>query len=795
MEAPPFAGRYLPAPGVLARGFLFVAGVLFPAFTIAYELITRQCAQVLFDPLPTLAHLAVITAVPAINLKLWLLNRRGEVIGRGWLFAAGAALAVCLASAVLFIPIYPLALVGILFFGLGLLPFAPLAAGLTLLAMTLRMARRRGLPWGKQLCGGLLAGLLVVLALDVPAAVTRHAVSSSESTDPKVRARGVRLMRTLGSRELLLRHCYDHSGFTGGLLGLLVEGSHLLRPDGARHFRAVSTPQAARELYYRVTGDTCLSVPPPWQGQGWRFARNFDWDADQGGVQVGGRLAGLTLATSRIDASMDADDAVAYLEWTAEFAEKAGQQREARLTLALPPGAVVSRATLWVNGEEREAVFAARGAVRAAYERVVSARRDPLLVTTNGADQVLVQMFPVPPNGRAKIRIGMTVPLALSADDRATLVLPAIIDRNFSMDGALRHAVWVEGDGREAVADPGFVTVASQDARVRRRASFSDTDLAARRPRISLRRNPKAESVISGGVVQTILREPREPAGSFFVLLDGSIRARPARAARITALERIPPGARVGFGVASAAPALLPLSAWTPARQRELVELLDAQPFNGGEDNLGPLAQGLAVLEGEPRGTLLWVHGPQGLEFDDHAAELEQLLARGTSLPELWLLPVVPGPNKILEDSRLFAGARTLAWSDDPAADIGAAISQYFDASPRWTIRRVPGSSQGMVTGSQHVEKLWAAQEIEDLLLQRPAARDQALALAEKFRLVTPLSGAVVLESDDQYRAAGLTPPDAAAVPTIPEPETWAMLIIACLAFGWALRHRRRALA
>jgi hypothetical protein len=52
-----------------------------------------------------------------------------------------------------------------------------------------------------------------------------------------------------------------------------------------------------------------------------------------------------------------------------------------------------------------------------------------------------------------------------------------------------------------------------------------------------------------------------------------------------------------------------------------------------------------------------------------------------------------------------------------------------------------------------------------------------------------------VLESDDQYLRAGLTPPDPGLVPTIPEPETWALLIVACLAFAWALRTRRRALA
>jgi hypothetical protein len=55
------------------------------------------------------------------------------------------------------------------------------------------------------------------------------------------------------------------------------------------------------------------------------------------------------------------------------------------------------------------------------------------------------------------------------------------------------------------------------------------------------------------------------------------------------------------------------------------------------------------------------------------------------------------------------------------------------------------------------------------------------------------VSGAVVLETDVEYLRAGLTPPDPTAVPTIPEPETWAMLVIACLAFAWAWRQRRYA--
>ena len=50
---------------------------------------------------------------------------------------------------------------------------------------------------------------------------------------------------------------------------------------------------------------------------------------------------------------------------------------------------------------------------------------------------------------------------------------------------------------------------------------------------------------------------------------------------------------------------------------------------------------------------------------------------------------------------------------------------------------------------------------------------------------MTPVSGAVVLETDAEYTRAALTPPDAAAVPTIPEPSTWMFLIVAALAFAW----------
>ncbi len=97
---------------------------------------------------------------------------------------------------------------------------------------------------------------------------------------------------------------------------------------------------------------------------------------------------------------------------------------------------MASRATLWVNGEPREASIAGRGEARAACESVVRAIRDPLLVTTAGAQRLLVQAFPIPAGGSLKLRIGYTAPFAIASDCKRSPALPAIVERNFDIGGA-----------------------------------------------------------------------------------------------------------------------------------------------------------------------------------------------------------------------------------------------------------------------------------------------------------------------------------------------------------------------
>jgi hypothetical protein len=62
--------------------------------------------------------------------------------------------------------------------------------------------------------------------------------------------------------------------------------------------------------------------------------------------------------------------------------------------------------------------------------------------------------------------------------------------------------------------------------------------------------------------------------------------------------------------------------------------------------------------------------------------------------------------------------------------------------------------------------------------------------MAAQHQLVTPVSGAVVLENAQQYRETGLSPVNPQTVPAIPEPTTGVLLVMGIL-ISWFWRRRR----
>src|SRR6185369_7920912 len=120
------------------------------------------------------------------------------------------------------------------------------------------------------------------------------------AAEAESRQTGIRWLRAIGDEKLLRQLCYSRSGMSTDFIGMLFNLGDPITPD------------AARKVYYRVTGTPFNDLPAP-PRQNWREWR---WDSDAGGSAVGSRLSGVGLAASRIDGSVDADASLAYLEWT-----------------------------------------------------------------------------------------------------------------------------------------------------------------------------------------------------------------------------------------------------------------------------------------------------------------------------------------------------------------------------------------------------------------------------------------------------------------------------------------------
>lgn len=783
-EPPLFAGTL--------SGLSCFFGVMLPLITLGVELTTGLNADVFFDPIPTIFHVLVVASVPAANLWAWLnVRRRNAAHLRALTFANGWAIGVASFYSILFLPLLPLGVLAVIYFGMGLLPLTPLLSLVAALGLRRRLRKLGADPASPNAAGppklwpGVAMGILALLALDAPSTFTRLGMQMATSQNGETRERGVRWLRTAGSEDVLLRHCYVRAGTATDMLSFLF---NVTRP--------VSTDQA-RTLYYRVTGVPFNARQAPLSnhrrhGGFMRPARTTEFDFEQGSPAVGGRLPDLSLASSRLDGSLDGNAALGYLEWTLVFRNDANIPREARAQIALPPGAVVSRLTLWINGEEREAAFAGRGQVTQAYQRVVSRSRDPVLVTSAGHDRIALQLFPVPGGGEMKVRIGMTAPLALRGAGEGVLHLPYFHERNFDIDPKLGHWVWIESKTplRSELATPS-----TEDGIFAFRAQIEDGRLGSAASDMVVERNPAVaswalDSKAAGfWVRQSIVDRDAQPPTRLVIVVDGSASMRQAVPQLAQALADVP--ASVGLQLLFAHDSIIEPEFVSSADT--LTQALRQFDYGGGQDNTDALARGIDHALAQPGSAVLWIHGPQPVLLAT-GEPLLQRLERRARLPVVYDLQTQPGANLL---GQKFEGRlRPVSLRTE---DLRPLILGWRPGARHWVIERerLAASSANTLPPeaqtSDHLVRLWANDEIERLLASpvRPQ-REQAIELAQRYQLVTPVTGAVVLETQEQFSASGLEPVPPGSVPTIPEPETWALIVIALLVLAAA--HERRKL-
>jgi hypothetical protein len=677
---------------------------------------------------------------------------------------------------------------------MGVLPWAPTCA---LAAAVVLRRRLRQLTPGTPLPGcwrGMGLACLALVLIQAPGGITRLGLNGAASESPDAQRRAVAWLRALGSEDQLLRACYGQTRGAANfdLMGLLLVGGEPVPPE------------QAREIYFRVTGRPFNSVPAPTV----RTARGafadlneWTWDADHGGDQVGGRLKGLTLQGSRLDSLIEPAAALSYTEWTLEFKNDSPQDREARAQILLPPGGAVSRLTLWVNGEAREAAFAGRSQTREAYRKVaVQQRRDPVLVTTCGPDRVLLQCFPVPRNGgRMKVRLGVTAPLTLDSAAEGVLRLPVFLERNFSLPPAFQHTVWVEAPGALSTAASQLVAEASRPGHTALRGQLDNAGLASPRAVIRVARapanrfawTPDTRSADGQFIRQTIAEEPLPKPTKVIFVVDGSLGMAAHQSAVAKALRALPAG--LPCTVLWAGDDALTLTNAPDA----LADTLARQRARGGQDNLPALLGAWNLAAPTPGGVIVWVHAAQPMLLST-VEPLLQAAERSAQPPKLFEFQTEPGPDRLLEKLGGFRGLQSVPRRGSVTEDLTRLVKSWTGGAPQWTFRRERVGSQteaaadGAVEASLHLARLWAKDQIRQL--QSARKTDDAVAMAGLYQLVTPISGAVVLENRQQYAETGLTPVEAQTVPSIPEPGSVRLLCLGLLAWWW-MRRRNGARA
>ncbi len=781
-------------------GFLFFAGVLIPAAAFSIELVSRWCAGEFFDPMPTWWHVLFVFFVPVTNFQTLLAINNGNSARLSWLsFANGVTIFIALFYTILFAPITPIAFFAIIAFFIGLLPLSPLLSLIAALLMRRELRKMSppqkpfALRW-KGLAVALLTVFIAVTLAEIPFTLTKIGIRRANSANVEEQNAGLTFLRRFGDRDYLLRLCYDSSGMvtTDLITNFFASGKTFGETED------LSFKEQSRKAFYRLTGKQYRQMPTPRSLKSWERFEDLDGIEDVDASRVN---KGLSLIGSQMDGSVDGDAALGYLEWTLVFKNEKSWQQEAVSQIQLPPNAVVSRLTLWIKGEEREAAFAKSAKVIEAYNAVTAKRRDPALVTTTGKDRVQLKCFPIEPNGEMKVRIGITIPLVLESESSSLMPMPYFQERNFAVPTA--HSIWIESKKELEIANSTFTDERKENL-FAVRGTIQNEDLMKIGSPVRARKSEnvktawaKDENNLQTFIKQEIKQSTGNKTERLIFVVDASAQMKDFQAQIAQAVKNLPPEMSTvliltggnGFNAENSAPNSF---AGNPS---ETANKIASATFEGGTDGVPAIEKAWETAQEKANSAIVWIHAPQSVELFK-PQNLNQFWTRRPNSVEIYSLQTKTGKDvveRILNESNAVnAVVRFGSLQSDLSRLLGELTDQKTTFEVVRTLEKTPQNlfiADSKQT-SQHLVRLWANDEVKRLSVNNE--NEKAVDLAVKNHLVTPVSGAVVLETQQQYEQFGLKPVESNTVPTIPEPEEYLLFAVVLAAFAWFVRHFRR---
>jgi len=598
-----------------------------------------------------------------------------------------------------------------------------------------------------SILGGLLA-LLFVLTPMGRSIYVQSLVSDAKNGSKEKQIESIASLRNIATDEDLRPASNPTSGFA------LAE---MLLPN--RGFDAAT--ELDRNLYFRVTG------------------KPFELSRSQSGEplynqNVGTEISGLALAKSQLNGNISPASLSGDLNWTFVLHNSTGMDQEARAELEIPPGAVVSQATLWVDGIQREAIFASVGRASAAYEEIVNARRDPLLVKMISDDKVLIRCFPVPGDGRdMKLRIGFKLPLSTTEAKTACMQLPRILSSNFSQPK--RHRFSLHSAEMLAEEIPGVACSKQSNSYVLNGILKINDNLRGMKS-IKVRRLdaplmvtvPDVTSPNKRYIVQQLRKVSAGAVRNLSIVIDMSDALKsdvePIKNLLSSIPEKLNP---IVYLVEEQTTKDLDNRDIVPQPLKAALAKITGDAFIGGQDNRNQLREALEVAAEKPGNAVLWIHGPQPISYAGMEKQALDLV-NPIRLYDLRMSPTVAKvdsksdsikePNELLnsidnDDVSNQLSIESVAMHS--GEELKAFISRLDNGTSTMVLQRSVTTAQPQTLTedpaiANQITALWARDEVSKLLDKDEDAA--AAALGSTYRVVTPATGAIVFENDKQQR-------------------------------------------
>jgi hypothetical protein len=232
--------------------------------------------------------------------------------------------------------------------------------------------------------------------------------------------------------------------------------------------------------------------------------------------------------------------------------------------------------------------------------------------------------------------------------------------------------------------------------------------------------------------------------------------------------------------------------------RNNVANLIKETTFEGGCDSVPALRTATKEAMSKPNTIVVWLHAVQPVQLSD----MQSLTNRWESVDTLKLydLHLETGRNVVASQLETFHCTDRIPTFGNAKKDLERLGARLSGTTTMYQYRRsrvLPGSGEPKGThASPHLARLWANGEIRRLAASDNSEdRTNAVVMAKSYQLVTPVSGAVVLETKEQYDESGLEPVSPDSVPTIvtvPEPSTWALMIIGAIVLLLARARQRK---